>query len=90
MNLIRTGLPILASMLVLAACQPTTAATDMASLTPDAIASADDFLWLEDVDSERSLAWVADQNARSGAVLAADPRYETYRAEALAILTAQD
>ena len=53
-------------------------------------ASEDPFLWLEEVEGERALAWVREQNAKSDAVLKADPRFETYRREALAILTAQD
>jgi prolyl oligopeptidase len=61
-----------------------------ASLTPEAVKAADEFLWLEEVEGERALAWVKGQNARTDAVLKADPRYETFRTEALAILTAQD
>jgi len=59
-------------------------------LAPDTVKAADEFLWLEDVNGKKSLDWVKDQNAKTEAVLKGDPRYETFRKEALAILTAQD
>jgi prolyl oligopeptidase len=61
-----------------------------ASLTPEGVNAADEFLWLEDVWGERAIAWVKQQNAKTEAVFKADPRYEPFRKEALAILTAQD
>jgi prolyl oligopeptidase len=36
------------------------------------------------------MAWVEKQNARTAGVLEADPRYQTFHREALAIFTAQD
>lgn len=60
------------------------------SLEPEAVKAADEFLWLEDVWGERSIAWVNAQNAKTEAVFKADARYEPFRKEALAILTAQD
>ena len=50
----------------------------------------DPFAWLEDIHSPRSLAWVATENARTAGRLEADPRFETYRKEALALFTAAD
>lgn len=50
----------------------------------------DPYLWLEDVHGARALAWVEQENARSLAVLKADPRYEVFHREALAILNATD
>ena len=50
----------------------------------------DHFRWLEDIDSPRSMAWVEQQNARAAARLENDPRYGTFHAEALAVLTAHD
>lgn len=61
-----------------------------ADLSPAAVAAADDFLWLEEVQGERALAWVEQQNARTLAVLEGDPRYEAFREQAFAILSAQD
>ncbi|MFT3724203.1 MAG: prolyl oligopeptidase family serine peptidase [Hyphomonadaceae bacterium] len=59
-------------------------------LAPDTVKAGDEFLWLENVTSKKSLDWVKEQNAKTEAVLKADPRYETFRKDALAILTAQD
>jgi prolyl oligopeptidase len=52
--------------------------------------SDDPFQWLEDITGAKAVAWVQAQNVKTRAVLEADPRYETYRQEALAIFTAQD
>jgi prolyl oligopeptidase len=52
-------------------------------------AATDPFLWLE-ADSPRSLAWVEQQNARSLAVLKADPRYAAFHQQALTIVNAAD
>ncbi|MEA3000504.1 MAG: prolyl oligopeptidase [Sphingomonadales bacterium] len=54
-------------------------------------ASADDpYLWLEDVSSPRAMDWVNAHNAKAQAVLEADPRYQAYYTEALAIAQAKD
>jgi prolyl oligopeptidase len=50
----------------------------------------DPFLWLEDIEGPRALAWVNAQNARSLAQLQADPRYGPAEAQALAILNSKD
>ena len=45
---------------------------------PDAVvepARDDPFLWLEDVEGERALDWVREQNDAATAVLEADPRF---------------
>ena len=52
--------------------------------------SDDPFQWLEDITGAKSVAWVQGQNAKTRAVLESDPRYETFRQEALTIFTAQD
>jgi prolyl oligopeptidase len=61
-----------------------------AQLNPAAVNASDNFLWLEEVQGTRALQWVRQQNARTDRVLKADPRYAGLRADALAILTAQD
>ncbi len=53
-------------------------------------AAADPYLWLEEVDSERALDWVREQNAATDKTLRSDPRYAVYRQETLAILTSTD
>jgi prolyl oligopeptidase len=53
--------------------------------------TADDpFLWLEDIEGDEALAWVREQNARTVALLEADPRYQTLYDTALKIITAED
>src|SRR5689334_20284100 len=53
--------------------------------------SADDpYIWLEDVSGQKSMDWVNSHNAKTQAVLEADPRYQQYYDEALAIAQAND
>ncbi|MFN3558386.1 MAG: prolyl oligopeptidase family serine peptidase [Brevundimonas sp.] len=59
-------------------------------LTPAGVRAADDHLALEEVNGTEAMAFVASENQRSLAALTGDPRYETFRAEAEAILTATD
>jgi len=54
------------------------------------ISSDDPYLWLEDVSGQRAMDWVNSHNARSQAVLEADPRYQQYYNDALAIAQAKD
>ena len=50
----------------------------------------DPYIWLEDKDGARPLAWVEAENKRTLARLQADPRYATFYQEALAIASAKD
>ena len=52
--------------------------------------AADPFLWLEDIDSPRAMAWVEAQNARTAQRLEGDARYQAFLAEGRAIFTATD
>jgi prolyl oligopeptidase len=52
--------------------------------------AADPYLWLEDVSSPKALEWVEAHNAKSTAVLQADPRYQRFYSQALDILEAKD
>lgn len=89
---------VAAAMILAAACSsaPTKVAGSgekpfmPTSLEPAAVNAADEFLWLEDVWGERAIAWVNEQNTKTEAAFKADPHYEPFRTEALAILTAQD
>ena len=56
----------------------------------DAPTADDPYVWLEEVDGEEALAWVADRNEASLARLEGDPRYEELRQQALAIYEASD
>jgi prolyl oligopeptidase len=49
-------------------------------------ASDDPYLWLEDVDGARALAQVKEWNKATEDLLTKDPKYESYRARARAIL----
>lgn len=58
---------------------------------PQTAAAADDpYLWLEDVHGAKALAWVKAQNARSTAVLQADPDYQKDYDAILKVLDATD
>jgi prolyl oligopeptidase len=62
---------------------------------PPALPSADPgapdpFAWLEEVRSPKVMDWVNAENARTASRLETDPRYQTFRREALAIFTAKD
>lgn len=52
--------------------------------------TADPYIWLEDVYSPRAMAWVEAENARSLAVLKADPHFAGFYADALKIAEATD
>jgi prolyl oligopeptidase len=59
-------------------------------LSPAGVAAADDHLALEEVEGAEAMAFVAESNRRALATLEGDPRYEGFRAQAEAILTATD
>jgi prolyl oligopeptidase len=52
--------------------------------------SDDPYIWLEEKDSPRAMAWVEAHNAKAVATLEADPRYKPFYDEALKIATAED
>ena len=59
-------------------------------LSPAGVRAADDHLALEEVNGAEAMAFVRAENERSLATLTGDPRYETFRQQAEAILTATD
>lgn len=61
-----------------------------ADLSPAGVRAADDHLALEQVDGAEAMAFVAAANRASLDALTGDPRYETFRGQAEAILTATD
>lgn len=61
-----------------------------ADLTPAGVRAADDHLALEEVNGTEAMAFVRSENERSLAALTGDRRYETFRRQAEAILTATD
>lgn len=58
------------------------------SVRPDA--QADPHRWLEELSSERAMAWVRAENARTSNILENDPRFAGIRAEALTMAQASD
>ncbi|AQR60538.1 S9 family peptidase [Brevundimonas sp. LM2] len=52
--------------------------------------ATDPYLWLEDVEGERAMAWVDARNTQSLGVLQGDPRYETLHQQALDLVQARD
>jgi len=59
-------------------------------LTPEGVKAADDHLALEEVDGVEARAFVAASNEKALAALTGDRRYEPFRQQAEAILTATD
>ncbi|WP_366108015.1 prolyl oligopeptidase family serine peptidase [uncultured Brevundimonas sp.] len=59
-------------------------------LSPAGVAAADDNLALEQVQGAEAMAFVAQSNEKALAALTSDPRYETFRQQAEAILTSTD
>jgi prolyl oligopeptidase len=71
------------------------AASGCHSSVPTAVSSSsveqvDKYQWLEDVNGERSLAWVKAQNARTTKVLEADPRFAGLKEAALKVYESPD
>jgi prolyl oligopeptidase len=50
----------------------------------------DPFVWLEEIEGEKALGWARTENAKTLSVLEQDPRFATFRDQALEILQAQD
>lgn len=50
----------------------------------------DPYLWLEQVEAPRAMAWVEAENSRSLGILEGDPRFAALQADALAIVEATD
>jgi prolyl oligopeptidase len=75
---------------LLAAALPAMSAPPPPSPAPVAASGDDPYLWLEDVNGQRSLDWVKVENARSLKVLEGDPRYAELHAQALQLAEAKD
>jgi prolyl oligopeptidase len=60
------------------------------TLSSAASTDADDpYLWMEEIQGERALAWARQENERTLPQLEADPRFRPMKAEALGILTSK-
>jgi len=58
-----------------------------AATRPD---TTDPYRWLEDLKGERAMSWVKAENAKTSAVLEADPRYADIYKEAFRMASAKD
>jgi len=76
--------------LVLASCSTTSSTTTAPEATGMAMTGEDPYLWLEEVEGERALTWVREQNSRSLAVLEGDARFAQLHADALALANSRD
>jgi prolyl oligopeptidase len=81
-------IPSLTLMLACTTVAPDHAAQSTGELPPASPSSVDidPYLWLEEIDSERALAWVRDQNERTRRELGAEPEFELFYEQALAAL----
>ncbi len=61
-----------------------------APATAPSAEDSDPFIWLEEVEGERALAWVKTQNARSRAELAGNNRYDQLFNEAIGVLDSEE
>ncbi|UGY16879.1 hypothetical protein HAP48_0005050 [Bradyrhizobium septentrionale] len=50
----------------------------------------DPFLWLEEIEAPRALAWARAENDKTLGVFQSDPRYRRFYEEALTILQAKE
>lgn len=76
------------ALVAAAACAPVSQSS--APTRSTASTTEDPFLWLEEIESERAMAWVKERNARSLGVLQGDPRYQRLYDAALEIVEATD
>lgn len=79
----RLGLVLIAAMTSIFSTTTHSAAQTPAEQT-------DKYQWLEDVNGERSMAWVRAENERTAKVLENDPRFAGLQADALKVLESPD
>ena len=68
----------------------TSAAPAMSQTNSPATAADDPYLWLEDVQGDRALAWVRERNRASEAALMTRPGFEERRLRILEVLDSRD
>ncbi|HEY0590163.1 MAG TPA: S9 family peptidase, partial [Thermoanaerobaculia bacterium] len=82
-----------AFLLSLAACRSPVDSMKRPEPTPApptfAATAEDPYLWLEEVDGPRALAWVEEQNARTRRELGSGPEFEALYREALTVLNSK-
>ena len=82
---------LMAAALVVAGAAPARSAAPLpAPNVSPASAAEDPFLWLEDVNGPRAMAWVKAENAKTLAVLENDPHFAGFYSDALQLAEAKD
>jgi prolyl oligopeptidase len=76
--------------LLLAAAATAQGADSVSDMPKGAAEGTDPYLWLEDIHGAKPMDWVKAQNAKSTAVLQADPDYQKYYDSILKVLDATD
>ncbi len=80
-----------ATVLLALAALPASLAHAQPTFVPGQVAEQDDpYVWLEDVHSDRAMAWVNGHNEATAKVLQADPRFAALQADALKVLESPD
>lgn len=74
----------------LVSCSSTSTTSAANTETGPAMTGEDPYLWLEEVEGERALTWVREQNARSLPTLENDPRFPQLLADATALANSRD
>jgi len=88
--MLKIKLAVLAVGLGLLAGRFTVRAADMGETNQMNVETTDPYLWLEDIHSARSMAWVKAQNVRSTGILQADPDYQKDYNAILKVMDATD
>jgi prolyl oligopeptidase len=86
---IRSNIVLVAATAVIGALSAATSASTPPTATERPV-SADPYLWLEEVEGERALAWAREQNSRSLSELQGDRRFAKFEADARRVLEARD
>jgi prolyl oligopeptidase len=83
----RAHLAVLGSLVIaFVAAQPMAAQQQQAA----SASQPDRYLWLEEQQGERAMAWVRDENAKTAAVLEKDPHFSRLYTEALRVAQSND
>ena len=85
-----SAVTLLSCTIACATTQTTEPASQAEAATEDTMNQADPYLWLEEVEGEKALNWVQNQNKSSLAHFEADPRYNQYLESAVDLLNAKD
>jgi prolyl oligopeptidase len=81
---------VVSFVLWLAACSSAKKEIEVSKSTPAVQIPADEYLWLEDIQGEKALAWVKERNAETFKAIASKPLYKKNEAELKKILLAKD